>query len=105
MTKFNAEYIASLLAALASSYMIYRINQNTHPLITFLFVPLLIAYLSILTINNVFPKLNEIGNSIRNYIEDSVMQNIDTMQYFQLFPPILIVFVIFLILLYSRKLV
>jgi len=105
MTKFNLEYVVSLLAALGSSYMIYRINQNTHPIITFVLVPLLVAYLMILTINNVFPKLNEIGNSIRNYIEDITMSNIDTMQYFQIFPPILIVFVIFLILLYSNKLV
>ncbi len=103
--KFNIEYIISLLAALGSSFMIYRINSNTHPLITFVFVPLLVAYLMIFTINNIFPQINAIGNAIRNYIEDKTMQTIDTTGYFQIFPPLMFVFVIFIILLYSRKLV
>lgn len=105
MTKFNIEYIISLLAALFSSYMIYRVNQNVHPLITFVFIPLLVAYLVIFIINNVFPRINAIGNSIRNYIEDLTMTTIDTTSYYHIFPPLLFVLLLFIILLYSGKLV
>jgi hypothetical protein len=98
--KFNFEYIISILSALFASFIVYRANPAISPLIPFFIVPLLVAYLAILTINNVFPQINRIGKDIKNFVEDRIMTGIDTTDYYYIFPPIMFVFVLFVVLLY-----
>lgn len=102
--KYNLEYIISLVAALFSAYLIKTGSPNVNPYITFLIVPLLIAYLVVQIINNVFPSLNRWGQNVQYYIEDKSMSQINSMGYLQIFPPLFAVLIVFALLLYNRQL-
>jgi len=101
---FNIEFIVSLLAALYASYLVSTGSPNVSPFITFLLLPLIIAFIVVAIINNVVPGINKTGRSMYNYGENIALGGINETGYIQMFPPILIVLIIFSILLYSRML-
>lgn len=103
--QFNLEYAISLLIALAVAYTTSRASPNVSPYLTYFLLPFLVAYIVVVVINNVLPSLNLWGRNVKNYVEDTAMERIDRTNYLQIFPPVLIVFVIFVLLLYNRFLV
>ena len=52
----------------------------------------------------VLPKLNKYGDLVGNYIEVNALSSINSMNYLQVFPPILAVFLIFMVLIYNKNL-
>jgi len=101
---FNLEFIIALLAALYSVYLVNSGSPNVSPFITFLLLPLIIAYIVVQIINNIIPGINKSGRQAYNYGEDIALGKINNTGYVQLFPPVLIVLIIFSLLLYSRVL-
>jgi len=101
---FNLEFIIALLFSLYSVYLVSTNSPNVNPYITFLLLPLIVAYIVVAIINNVIPGLNKSGRSIYNYGEDIALGGINNTGYLQIFPPIFIVLIIFALLLYGRYL-
>ena len=99
--RFNLEFIVALLASLTAAYFVNRGSPNMSPYITFLLLPLLIAYLMVLIINNVFPWINRFGYEASSYIGDKSLGQINDTNYLQLYPTILLVLIIFVLLLYN----
>lgn len=100
--QFNLEYIISLIFAFLAIYGVNKANPNLHPGITYFLIPLLIAYITIAIINNIFPSINKFGYQVYSYSQDNTLGMINDMNYIQIFPPILIILIIFILLLYGR---
>src|SRR3972149_5898007 len=99
--RFNLEFIVALLASLIVAYMVNRGSPTLSPYITFALLPLLIAYLMVLIINNIFPWLNRFGYEVSAYVADKSLGQINNTNYLQLYPTILLVLIIFVLLLYN----
>ena len=102
--KFTLEFIIALLASLYSAYLINAGSPNVNPFITFLLLPLLVSYIIVVIINNVWPGINRWGQNVYRYTESKTLGSINDTGYIQLFPPILITLIIFALLLYNRVL-
>ena len=100
-TQFNLGYIISVSTALLAAY-IMQIGTPTAPAVAkFLLIPLVTAYLTLQMVNFLFPHLNELGRMINNYIDNRVLGGINSANYVQIFPPMLIVFVLTLLVLFK----
>ena len=102
--EFNLEFIIAVLAALYAAYLVNAGSPNVNPYITFLLLPLLVAYIIVAIINNLWPGLNRWGQNMYRYGESKTLGGINNTGYVQLFPPILITLIIFALLLYNRVL-
>lgn len=102
--QFNLEFIVALVAALYAAYLVHTGSKNISPYISFLLLPLLVAYLVVVIINNIWPGINQFGRDVKHYIDNKTLGEINDMGYIQLFPPIFIVLIIFVLLLYNRTL-
>ena len=102
-TTFTLEYTISLLVALIVVGAINSAAPNTNTFVKIL-AGLLSAYLSLKIINVTFPKVNKYGHEVSMYLQNTAMNNVTTMGYAQVFPPLLAVLIIFMILLYNRNL-
>jgi len=104
MQAFSSEYIISLVVALLVAYLIQSGTPELSPFITFLLVPLLVAYLVLQIINYTFPKINQAGQEVNFWATQRIMGGLTNMGYIQIFPPLMILIVIFFIMLYNRQL-
>lgn len=102
--QFNLEFIVSLLVALYATYLVSSGSPNVNPFITFLLLPLVVAYVVVAIINNIWPGINKWGRNVYMYSENKTLAEINRMGYIQLFPPIFIILIIFALLLYNRML-
>tara|TARA_B110000858_G_C17752129_1_gene450201 strand:- start:783 stop:1103 length:321 start_codon:yes stop_codon:yes gene_type:complete len=103
-TTFNLEYFLSISLALAAGYSIHRMAPAANSILKFFVVPLIVAYASLTLFNMILPKLNKYGDLVGNYIEINALGSINSMNYLQVFPPILAVFLIFMVLIYNKNL-
>ena len=102
-TTFNLEYILSVGLALSGVYYIQSNYPNTMPFIKFFVIPFLIAFVALTIFNGLLKNLNNIGQKAFNFIENKSLNTIESSNYMQVFPPIMAVFVIFMIVLYNLK--
>jgi antibiotic biosynthesis monooxygenase (ABM) superfamily enzyme len=100
-TKFSLEYIVSVSVALMTAYLMQKGSPNAPAVVKFLLLPLLSAYLILRTMNFLFPHLNEIGNMGQNYFDNRVLGTINAANYVEIFPPILLIFVLTLFVLFK----
>lgn len=98
---FNTAYVLSLLSALSSAVIV---PSQTNVAIRFFLIPLLVAYVVYRVVLVIFPHINNLGDKINNYISTKLYGNINDSGYIQIFPPLFIVFMIFIVLLYNNKL-
>lgn len=99
-TTFSLEYILSLLIALSSYYYINTLAPNSLVWLK-IFAGLFFGYISLLIFNSVFPSMNKFGYVVSNYISDKTREGINYLDYLYVFPPLLVVLIIFIILLYG----
>jgi len=102
-TAFSLEYFLSIGLAMGSAFAINHMAVETNPIIKFFVVPLLVAYVSLLIFNNLFPKINEIGDRVGAFVENKTLGEINSLGYMQIFPPVFAVFLVFVILIYNRS--
>lgn len=100
----RASYFLSILAGLSSAYMIQNSVPGTPAVVKFFLVPFVIIYVTASLLQLVFPHLNQAADRVGGYLEQKSMNNIASMGYVTLFPPLMAVFVIFIVLLYNRNL-
>jgi hypothetical protein len=102
-TTFSLEYILSLLIALTSYYFINLLAPNSLVWLK-IFAGLFFGYLSLLIFNSVLPSMNKFGYTIYTYMYGKVRTGINYLDYLYIFPPLFVVLIIFIVLLYSRQL-
>jgi hypothetical protein len=104
-TQFTTEYIVSLLIALLATYGIAKASPQLNPLVTYVVVPLAVAYASLQILNAVMPGLNRTGSRVSAYVENKTLGEINNMGYVQVFPPLLAITVLVFVLLFTNNLV
>lgn len=100
-TQFNFGYIITLSAALGSAYIMQRGSPAAPAVVKFLLIPMVTAYLVLQLINFLFPHLNEASRMVNNYVDNRVLGSINGSNYVQIFPPLLVVFVLTLLVLFK----
>jgi hypothetical protein len=104
-TQFTSEYIISLLVALLATYGVAKASPTLNPMVTFVIVPLAVAYIMLQFLNAVVPGLNRTGSRVSAYVENKTLGEINNMGYVQVFPPLLAVTVLVFVLLFTNNLV
>jgi hypothetical protein len=66
-------------------------------------VGLLVGYIFVLFMNTIFPSINSTIRDFRQFLTYQYYSSSDSTGYIYVYPPILIVFIIFIILLYNRN--
>ncbi|GAF96181.1 unnamed protein product, partial [marine sediment metagenome] len=94
-------YIFATTLGLLSAYFLNRIGPNVNPLAKFFVVPALVIYVSYKILLFIFPNINTAGNRVRRYFQDKSSTELNSIGYVEIFPPLLAVFVILIILLYT----
>jgi len=100
---FYLSFIIVLLVALTTAYLLHTQAPNMNGILRFFVIPLAVAYAVLLVINNLLPHVNSAGQSGYNYIEDKIVGGLNNMEYFQVFPPLFGVLIIFMLLAYANK--
>ena len=104
-TQFNTEYIVSLLVALLATYAIAKASPLLNPIVTYVIVPLAVAYTVLQIVNAVLPGLNRTGAKLSAYVENKTLGEINNMGYVQVFPPLFAVTILVFVLLFTNNLV
>lgn len=101
-TSFNFAYIISLVFAMGASYFVNLDvaggSSMTSVLIKFFVVPIVVAYVTLTFLNMLFPYTNRGGRIANEYVTDTISDKINNMNYMQIFPPIFIVFIMFMVI-------
>jgi len=100
---FSFEYAVSIIITLFVMTMVTRRNPNISSIIIII-SGLIIAYISLLIINFLFPRINEVAKNVWQYFVYSIMTSFNSIGFYHVWPPILAVFIIFVVLLYNRAL-
>jgi len=103
MSSFNAVYIASTVSALVSAYLMDIGTPGLSPVIKFFLIPMAVAYVVMRAVSWAFPRLNKTGRRISTYVENRTLGEIDSMNYVQIFPPLMLALIIFMIVLYGNR--
>lgn len=103
-TNFSTEYIVSLLIALGATYAVAKASPTMSPWVTFVIVPLAVAYTTLKILNTVMPGLNTSGARISAYVENKTLGEINEMGYMQVFPPLMAVTILVFVLLFTKNL-
>jgi len=97
----TASYGVAISCGLISAYALNYFVPNLNPFIKFFIVPFLIIYILLLLFRLIFPGIGRAARKFRNYIGDNAADDIHSMSYIEIFPPIFVVFFLIIILLYS----
>lgn len=100
----NATYFTSILVGLSSAYLIQKSAPGVPAVIKFFLVPLTVIYVTAKLLALIFPHLNRSAERTSGYLEMKMMNGINNTGYMQLYPPLMAIFVIFVVLLYNRNL-
>jgi hypothetical protein len=94
-------YTISIILGLLAGYTVNYFVPNLNPFIKFFIIPILVIYVFIMLFRLVFPEINRWGKKITEYTNNNSASNIYAMSYVEIFPPIFIVFILIIVLLYS----
>ena len=100
---FSFEYAISIIVVLVVCNLLLKTNPQMNTIIVII-AGLLIGYITLFIMNNLFPQLNKFGSNLYQYYSFQVMNNFNSMGYTHVWPPILAILLIFIILLYNRNL-
>ena len=75
---------------------------SLHPVLVIV-VGLVIAYLFIILINYIMPSFTTTTSNVSQYMEYSLYSNLNDLGYLNIWPPIFVVLLLFIILLYNGQ--
>lgn len=100
---FSFEYAISLIVVLIVCNILVKSNPQMNTIIVII-IGLFIGFITLYFINHLFPTINKTVSNITQYYEYEWMNNFNSMGYIHVWPPILIILIVFIILLYNRQL-
>lgn len=103
-TNFSVEYIISVVVALASAYGIAHATPDLSPILTYIIIPLAVAYIVLQLLNASLPGLNNWGDRVSAYVENKTLGEINQMGYIQVFPPLMAITILVFVLLFTKNL-
>lgn len=101
--QFTLNYAISLIIVLVVCTYLMKSVPTLHVGLVVL-VGLLTAYLVITFLNYFMPSFSATTENVTQYVEYSIYSNFNDMAYFNIWPPILAVLIIFIVLMYNGKL-
>ena len=101
-TSFSFEYAVSLIIIIVIINMLLKKSPNMNMAVVVI-IGLVVGYILLKVLNFLIPNLNSTASSIRQYISFMITNHFNNMGYFIIFPPLFIVLIIFIALLYSGK--
>jgi hypothetical protein len=96
-TSYTFSIIIGLLVAYIVNYYVPTLNT----FIKFFIIPLIVIYVMLMLFRLIFPGINRWGKKMVEYTNNNSASNIYAMSYVEIFPPIFIVFILIIVLLYS----
>jgi ABC-type enterochelin transport system permease subunit len=100
---FNLEYALSVIIIIVATYLILKKNPQIN-IYLLIFIGLVIKSLSLFIMNLLFPAMSSTSYNIYQYFLFRSMNNFTSTGYMHIWPPILAVLVIFIILVFNKKL-
>lgn len=100
--EFTLNYAITLIIVLVVCIYLMKAVPNLHAGIVVI-VGLLTAYLAISFIHYFMPSLHSTTENVTQYMEYSIYSNFNDLAYFNVWPPILAVLIIFIILMYNGR--
>lgn len=100
---FNLEYAVTVIIIIVVIYLILKKNIEINILLL-IFIGLVVKSISLFIMSLLFPAISSTSNSVYQYFLFRSMNNFTATGYMHVWPPILAVLVIFIILVYNKKL-
>lgn len=94
-------YTISIIIGLLVAYIVNFYVPTLNTFIKFFIIPLVVIYVMLMLFRLIFPGINRWGKKMVEYTNSNASNNIYAMSYVEIFPPIFIVFILIIILLYS----
>ena len=94
-------YTISIIIGLLVAYTVNYFSPTLNPFIKFFIIPLVVIYVMLMLFRLIFPEINRWGKKMTEYTNNNSASNIYAMSYVEIFPPIFIVFILIIVLLYS----
>ncbi len=100
--KFTLTYAISLIVVIFVCVILLKSIPSLHPVLVIL-VGLITAYLFVIMIRYVMPTFETTASNMSQYVEYSIYSNLNDLGYFNIWPPVFVVLLIFIILLYNGQ--
>lgn len=100
---FSFEFAVTTIITLIVVTMMIRSNPDMSSIVVVV-SGLVVAYISLMVVNFLFPQINKVASNVYQYIVYSIMTNFNNLGYLHVWPPIFAVLIIFVVLLYNRNL-
>jgi hypothetical protein len=97
---FTVNYAITLIVVLSVSIYLMKSAPALHPGLIIM-IGLLVAYLLLTFIQFAMPSFTETARNISQYSEYTLYSNVNDLGYFQIWPPVLVVLILFIALLYQ----
>ena len=99
----SAYCILAILVALGTAYYLQSMGAGFSPLLNTLVIPFIVAIISFYALAFLLPTLNKTAQNVTNYVEDKTYNSVNSMNYVQIFPPLLVVLIIFFIFIFNKS--
>ena len=100
---FSFEFAVTTIITLIVVTMMIRSNPDMSSIVVVV-SGLVVAYISLMVVNFLFPQINKVASNVYQYIVYTIMTNFNNLGYLHVWPPIFAVLIIFVVLLYNRNL-
>ena len=100
---FSFEFAVTTIITLIVVTMMIRSNPDMSSIVVVV-SGLVVAYISLMVVNFLFPQINKVASNVYQYIVYTIMTNFNNLGYLHVWPPIMAVLIIFVVLLYNRNL-
>jgi hypothetical protein len=100
---FSFEYVITIIIVIV---VCQQLMSQSPPINTGVVVlaGLVVAYVSLKILNYIFPQLNRMFDNVGQYYSYQFMDHYTSIGYIHIFPPLLVVLILFIVLIYLRAL-
>lgn len=95
--------ILAILIALGTAYYLQSMGAQFSPLLNTLVIPFIVAIISFYALAFLLPTLNRTAQNVGDYVENKTYNSVNSMNYVQIFPPLLVVLIIFFIFIFNKS--
>jgi predicted Na+-dependent transporter len=103
MAGLSATFMISFILSLIITYFIYKMYPEGNKVVLIILVPTFLTFLLYSTMSAIFPTVNEYYEKVSDYGTSTVTRNMNSMGFYQIYPPVLFVLLLFVIFLYQRR--
>lgn len=97
------DILIAVLVGLSVALMINKIAPDANKFISFFLIPLIIVFFTLSLMASLLPSISKNAVNFINYLREKYMEGVHDLGYIKIFPPIFIIFLILIYILYQRK--